>query len=398
MNNFIIKKFIKDYENVNDSKVRESYGVTASIAGIIANTFLSIGKILTGFIFNSISVMADGVNNLSDGASSVVTLIGFKISGKPADKDHPFGHARMEYLTGLILGIAVLLVGVELIKSSFNKIMNPSETTFSIAMVIVLILSILIKLWLSLFYKKLGDKISSVPLKASSTDSRNDVISTIVVLLSLFISRATGFEVDGYVGVLVAIFILYSGFEILKDILNPLLGEMPDTEFVESIENKIMSYEGILNTHDLVVHNYGPNRYFATVHAEVDAKEDILKAHDLIDNIERDFAREFNMNLVIHLDPIITDDKEINALKVMTEHKVKTINEKLTIHDFRVVKGDTHTNLIFDVLVPVDCDIKSRELVSLIEKEIQQENGTYFAVVTVDKNYVSTYINDLNME
>lgn len=398
MNNFIIKKFIKDYENVNDSKVRESYGVTASIAGIIANTFLSIGKILTGFIFNSISVMADGVNNLSDGASSVVTLIGFKISGKPADKDHPFGHARMEYLTGLILGIAVLIVGVELIKSSFNKIMNPSETTFSIAMVIVLILSILIKLWLSLFYKKLGDKISSVPLKASSTDSRNDVISTIVVLLSLFISRATGFEVDGYVGVLVAIFILYSGFEILKDILNPLLGEMPDTEFVESIENKIMSYEGILNTHDLVVHNYGPNRYFATVHAEVDAKEDILKAHDLIDNIERDFAREFNMNLVIHLDPIITDDKEINALKVMTEHKVKTINEKLTIHDFRVVKGDTHTNLIFDVLVPVDCDIKSRELVSLIEKEIQQENGTYFAVVTVDKNYVSTYINDLNME
>ena len=398
MNNFIIKKFIKDYENVNDSKVRESYGVTASIAGIIANTFLSIGKILTGFIFNSISVMADGVNNLSDGASSVVTLIGFKISGKPADKDHPFGHARMEYLTGLILGIAVLIVGVELIKSSFNKIMNPSETTFSIAMVIVLILSILIKLWLSLFYKKLGDKISSVPLKASSTDSRNDVISTIVVLLSLFISRATGFEVDGYVGVLVAIFILYSGFEILKDILNPLLGEMPDTEFVESIENKIMSYEGILNTHDLVVHNYGPNRYFATVHAEVDAKEDILKAHDLIDNIERDFAREFNMNLVIHLDPIITDDKEINALKVLTEHKVKTINEKLTIHDFRVVKGDTHTNLIFDVLVPVDCDIKSRELVSLIEKEIQQENGTYFAVVTVDKNYVSTYINDLNME
>ncbi|NLB32604.1 MAG: hypothetical protein GX818_02390 [Tissierellia bacterium] len=196
-------------------------------------------------------------------------------------------------------------------------------------------------------------------------------------------------------GVLVAIFILYSGYEILKDILNPLLGEMPDEDFVKSIEDKILTYDGILNIHDLVVHNYGPNRYFATVHAEVDAKEDIMKAHDLIDNIERDFARELNINLVIHLDPIITDDKEINALKSMTEEKIKSIDERLTIHDFRVVKGETHTNLIFDVLVPVDCDMKSQDLVSLIEKEIQSENETYFAVITVDKNYVSTYINDL---
>ena len=395
MTNFIIKMFIKDYENVNDPKVRESYGVTSSIVGLIANILLSVGKIVTGFLFNSISVMADGVNNVSDAASSVITLIGFKISGKPADKDHPFGHARVEYLTGLILGIAVLLVGVELIKSSFDKIMNPSRTTFSLAMVIVLVLSILIKLWLSLFYNKLGSKIASSTIIASSTDSRNDVISTAVVLISLFISRATGFEIDGYVGVLVAIFILYSGYEILKDILNPLLGEMPDEDFVKSIEDKILTYDGILNIHDLVVHNYGPNRYFATVHAEVDAKEDIMKAHDLIDNIERDFARELNINLVIHLDPIITDDKEINALKSMTEEKIKSIDERLTIHDFRVVKGETHTNLIFDVLVPVDCDMKSQDLVSLIEKEIQSENETYFAVITVDKNYVSTYINDL---
>lgn len=395
MTNFIIKMFIKDYENVNDPKVRESYGVTSSIVGLIANILLSVGKIVTGFLFNSISVMADGVNNVSDAASSVITLIGFKISGKPADKDHPFGHARVEYLTGLILGIAVLLVGVELIKSSFDKIINPSRTTFSLAMVIVLVLSILIKLWLSLFYNKLGSKIASSTIIAASTDSRNDVISTAVVLISLFISRATGFEIDGYVGALVAIFILYSGFEILKDILNPLLGEMPDEDFVKSIEDKILTYDGILNIHDLVVHNYGPNRYFATVHAEVDAKEDIMKAHDLIDNIERDFARELNINLVIHLDPIITDDKEINALKSMTEEKIKSIDERLTIHDFRVVKGETHTNLIFDVLVPVDCDMKSQDLVSLIEKEIQSENETYFAVITVDKNYVSTYINDL---
>ena len=395
MINFIIKKFIKNYENVNEPKVRESYGVTASITGIIANTLLSAGKILTGIIFNSISVTADGVNNLSDAASSVITLIGFKISSKPADKDHPFGHARMEYLTGLILGIAVLLVGVELIKSSFNKIINPSKTIFSMEMIIVLSISVLTKLWLSLFYKKLGDKISSAPLKASSIDSRNDVISTIVVLLSLLISEFTGYEVDGYVGVLVALFILYSGFDILRDILNPLLGEMPNVEFIESIENKILSYNGIVNIHVLVVHNYGPNRHFASVHAEVDATEDILKSHDLIDNIERDFAKELNINLVIHLDPIITDDEEINELRNMTDKIVKSIDERFSMHDFRVVKGETHTNLIFDVVVPVDYDIKSSKLVDLIEKKVQNQNETYFAVVTVDKNYVSTYMNDL---
>jgi len=395
MTDFIIKKFIKDYENVNEQRVRESYGITASITGIILNTLLSIGKILTGIIFNSISVTADGVNNLSDGASSVITLIGFKISSKPADKDHPFGHARMEYLTGLILGIAVILVGVELIKSSFDKIMNPTKTIFSIEMIVVLIVSVLIKLWISLFYKKLGDKISSATLKASSTDSRNDVISTIVVILSLLVSKATGYEVDGYVGIIVALFILYSGYDILRDILNPLLGEMPDKEFIESIENKILSYDGIVNIHDLVVHNYGPNRYFASVHAEVDAKEDIMKSHDLIDNIERDFAREFDISLVIHLDPVITDDEEINELRSMTDEIVKSIDERLTMHDFRVVKGETHTNLIFDVVVPVDYDIKSSKLVSMIEKEIQNKDETYFAVVTVDKNYVSTYMNDL---
>lgn len=395
MTDFIIKKFIKDYENVNEQRVRESYGITASITGIILNTLLSIGKILTGIIFNSISVTADGVNNLSDGASSVITLIGFKISSKPADKDHPFGHARMEYLTGLILGIAVILVGVELIKSSFDKIMNPTKTIFSIEMIVVLIVSVLIKLWISLFYKKLGDKISSATLKASSTDSRNDVISTIVVILSLLVSNATGYEVDGYVGILVALFILYSGYDILRDILNPLLGEMPDKEFIESIENKILSYDGIVNIHDLVVHNYGPNRYFASVHAEVDAKEDIMKSHDLIDNIERDFAREFDISLVIHLDPVITDDEEINELRSMTDKIVKSIDERLTMHDFRVVKGETHTNLIFDVVVPVDYDIKSSKLVSMIEKEIRNKDETYFAVITIDKNYVSTYMNDL---
>lgn len=397
MINFIIKKFIKNYENVNDSQVREGYGKLGSAVGIIANVILSFSKILVGTLFNSISITADGVNNLSDTGSSVVTFIGFKMSGKPADKDHPFGHARIEYLTGLAVGAAILLLGIELIKSSVDKIRNPEATVFSWAMVLVLVFSIAMKIWLSYFNFKLGQKISSSTMKATAMDARNDVIATSAVLISVFIFKFTGLEIDGYMGVVVALFILYSGYTILKDILNPLLGEMPDPDFIENIENKILAYEGIINIHDLVVHNYGPNRYFATVHAEVDAKEDILKSHDMIDNIERDFARNLGINLVIHLDPIITDDKETNHLRQMTEEIIKSIDEKMSMHDFRVVKGETHTNLIFDVLVPVGFEIKSGDLAKMIEDAVQNENKTYFAVVTIDKNYVSTYMNDLKM-
>lgn len=394
MINLIIKKFIKNYENVNDPNVRENYGTVSSIVGIILNVLLSLSKILIGTIFNSIAVMADGVNNLSDAGSSIITLVGFKISGKPADKDHPFGHARIEYLTGLILGVAILLVGIELIKSSFNKIVNPAVTTYSAAMIIVLIISILLKFWLSSFYLRIAEKISSTTIKAASADSRNDVIATSAVLLSVIISKLTGLEIDGYMGVIVALFILYSGVDILKDILNPILGEMPDPDFIEKIEKKILSYEGIINIHDLVVHNYGPNKYFATVHAEVDANEDILKSHDMIDNIEREFARDLDINLVIHLDPIITSDIEINQLRCRIGKIIKAIDEKLTMHDFRVVRGETHTNLIFDVVIPVGYEIKSTELIEEIEKAVKKEDNSYYAVVTIDKNYVSTYMND----
>ncbi|WP_312700000.1 cation diffusion facilitator family transporter [Sedimentibacter sp.] len=397
MINFLFKSFVKDYENVKDPSVRESYGILGSVVGIIANAALSISKIAIGTIFSSISIVADGVNNLSDTGSSVVTLIGFKISGKPADKEHPFGHARMEYLTGLAVGVIIILLGVELIKSSFDKIMHPEQLSFSWVMVFVLVLSIAIKLWLSRFNFKLGERISSTAMKASASDARNDVISTAAVLISILIFRFTGYTIDGYMGVIVAMFILYSGISILKDILNPLLGEMPNSDFIESIENKILSYEGIINIHDLVVHNYGPDRYFATVHAEVDANEDILKCHDVIDNIERDFARELDINLVIHLDPVIVDDKETNHLRSMTEKIVKQIDEKLSIHDFRLVKGETHTNLIFDVLVPVGFEMKMNELVNKIEKNIQKEDSKYYAVVTLDRNYVSTHINDVKL-
>lgn len=393
MTNFIIRKFIKNYEDVKNASVREAYGKLGSIVGIIVNLVLSVSKISIGSLFNSISITADGVNNLSDASSSVITLIGFKLAGKPADKDHPFGHARFEYISGLIVAFAILLLGTELIKSSFNKIINPEVVDFGNSMIIVLILSIVVKIWLSRFNGILGDKISSSTIKATSMDARNDVIATSAVLVSIIISKYTAFQIDGYMGVLVALFIIYSGINILKDIMNPILGELPDPGLISEIENKIMSYEGILNIHDLVVHNYGPNRYFATVHAEVDAKQDILVCHDLIDNIERDFAEDFDINLVIHLDPIITDDKEINHLKNLTHEILNSIDNKLSMHDFRVVKGTTHTNLIFDVVVPVDLEINTKELVYNIEKSIKEENESYYAVITIDKNYVSTCIN-----
>jgi len=397
MINFIIKRFIKDYENVRDPSVREAYGKLGSVVGIVSNVVLSLCKIAVGSIFGSISITADGVNNLSDAGSSAITFIGFKMSGKPADKDHPFGHARIEYLTGLAVGVIILLLGTELVKSSFEKIINPRTSIFSWVMAGVLALSIVVKLWLSFFDSRIAEKISSSTMKAAAMDSRNDVIATAAVLVSIFVAKFTGIEIDGYMGVIVALFILYSGYSILKDILNPLLGEMPDPDFVEKIESKILSYEGVLNIHDLVIHNYGPNRYFATVHAEVDAKEDILKSHDMIDNIERDFARELDINLVIHLDPVITDDDKINQLKSMTEKIIKDIDGILTIHDFRVVEGETHTNLIFDVLVPAGYETKSSELVRKIEKSIKSVNENYYVVVTVDKNYVSTYMNDPKM-
>ncbi|MBP1925788.1 cation diffusion facilitator family transporter [Sedimentibacter acidaminivorans] len=401
MTNFIIKKFIKDYENTKDSSVREAYGKLGSIIGIISNVFLCVSKISVGLIFKSISITADGVNNLSDAGSSVITLIGFKMAGKPADKKHPFGHERIEYISGMIVAFVILLLGLELVKSSFDKIINPEPINFSYIMIFVLILSIVVKLWLSYFNGKIADKISSTTMKATSMDSRNDVIATSVVLVSIIVSKITGYQIDGYMGMIVALFIMFSGINILKDLMNPLLGELPDPEFVESIENKIIEYEGILNIHDLVVHNYGPSKYFATVHAEVDAKQDILICHDLIDNIERDFARDLDINLVIHLDPVVTDDKEINKLREQLIVIIKSIDERLSMHDFRIVKGKTHTNLIFDVVIPVDFKIPPKELINQIERSINEENNAdeiYYLVVTIDKNYVSTCLNKPNMK
>lgn len=392
MIDFLIGKFVKNSKNTSDPSVRTGYGTFAGAVGILVNLALSLAKIIAGTVFNSISVTADGINNLSDAGSSVVTLIGFKISAKPADRDHPFGHERIEYLAGFVLGIVILIIGVELIKSSVNRIIYPKPAICSGIMIAILTVSIAVKLWLAGFYSKIADKISSSAIRAASADSINDVLTTSGVLCGLLVSRYYGYQIDGWIGIGVALFILWSGAMILKSLLGPILGEMPDPELVERIEQKILSYEGIINIHDLVVHSYGPSVTFATVHAEVDAKCSFIRSHDLIDCIERDFARDLNINLVIHMDPIITDDEEVNRLRMMTEEIVTNIDQRFTIHDFRIVRGETHTNLIFDVVVPAELDLSATQLIHKIERAIKAENPNYYPVITVDKNYVSTCI------
>ncbi len=390
MINLLIKKFIQNYEDIKNPIVRESYGKLSSILGIVCNAFLCTSKILVGLVFNSISITADGINNLSDAGSSVVTLIGFKLASKPADKGHPFGHARIEYIAGLIVSFIILLLGVELIKTSFAKIVSPEPLEFSIIMVIVLILSILVKLFMYLTNINISKKITSATIKATAKDSLNDVIATSAVLASVIISKLTNLQLDGYIGMLVAIFIIFSGIEILKEILNPLLGEPPSKDLVNTVVKKIMSYDGVINIHDLVIHNYGANKYFATVHVEVSYKEDILESHDMIDNIERDFLSDMGINLVVHLDPVVTDDEETNNIKKEVLAIIKNLGDDYSMHDFRIVKGSTHTNIIFDVVAPTECKIQSKELIYIISKEIKKLNETYYPIIVIDYNYNST--------
>jgi len=388
--NLLIKKFVRNYEDIKNPIVRESYGKFSSILGIICNVLLCTSKILVGLIFNSVSITADGINNLSDAGSSVITLIGFKLASKPADKDHPFGHARIEYIAGLIVSFIILLLGVELIKTSFAKIISPEPLDFSIIMVIVLILSILVKLFMYFANINLSKRITSATIKATAKDSLNDVIATSAVLASVIISKLTNLQLDGYIGMLVAVFIIFSGIEILKEILNPLLGEPPSKDLVNTVVKKIMSYDGVINIHDLVIHNYGANKYFATVHVEVSYKEDILESHDMIDNIERDFLSDMGINLVVHLDPVVTDDEETNNIKKEVLAIIKSLGDDYSMHDFRIVKGSTHTNIIFDVVAPTECKIQSKELIYNISKEIKKLNETYYPIIVIDYNYNST--------
>lgn len=387
LTNLLVKLFIKNSEDTSNPQVRERYGKFSGIVGIVTNFFLFLIKIIAGFIFNSISIVADAVNNLSDSGSSLITLIGFKITGKPADAEHPYGHARMEYIAGLIISFIVSFLGFQLIQSSVNKIIHPQTTVFSIVSILVLTASILIKLWQFMFFRKIGRIINSSTLVATSYDSRNDILSTSAVLAATVISSLIGYNLDGYIGVLVALFILISGFKLIMDTISLLLGMAPSDELVERIYKKILSYDGIIGLHDLTVHSYGEGKCFASVHCEVPAEQDIMISHDIVDNIERDFLKDEGIHMVIHLDPVVTNDPKTNELKSMVEDIVRKISDKISIHDFRVVWGVSHSNLIFDVLVPFDFHYKDEELINTITDKIHEINKTYNSVITIDHDY-----------
>ncbi|MEG1698398.1 MAG: cation diffusion facilitator family transporter [Oscillospiraceae bacterium] len=391
MTKLLIKTFIKNSEAVHDIKVRGAYGRLAGVVGIICNLALCISKLVVGFASGSIAISADAVNNLSDASSNVISLVGFKLSSKPADKEHPFGHARIEYVSGLTVAVLIMIIGVELAKSGIQKIINPSEVEFSAAVAVVLSLSIGVKLWMAMFNKTIGRIINSTTLEATAADSRNDVITTFAVLLASIVQKISGVNLDGYMGVAVAIFILCSGVGIVRDTLNPLLGAAPSAELINYILKKVLSYDGVLGTHDLMVHDYGPGRCFGSLHVEMAAENDVLLSHDIIDNIERDFYENDNIKLVIHYDPILTGDDAVGTMREWMMSEVKAIAPELSMHDFRMVTGPSHTNLIFDVVMPIDCTLSRREILDKIQERAFNKDPNYYTVVTLDSSYAPIF-------
>ena len=387
MTDFLTKKFIKDHENTQNSIVRAAYGKFAGTVGIICNIILFLLKIIIGTLSNSVSITADAVNNLSDASSSIISLLGFKLAEKPADTEHPYGHGRYEYLSGLTVAVLIIVIGVELLKSSIEKILNPSEVEFSAVLVCILVFSILLKLWMMVFNKKLGKKINSTTLEATSADSRNDVISTSAVLLASIISHFTSFELDGIIGLFVAVFILVSGIGLIKDTIDPMLGSAPSEEYVKEIRDKIMSYPEVLGMHDLMIHDYGPCRKFASVHVEMAAEENVIKSHDVIDNIEYDFLQNDGLHMIVHYDPILTKDSITADLRKELSELVKSIHPDLSIHDLRVVPGTTHTNLVFDCINIYHLNMSDAELKNKISKLVKEKHSDYNCVITIDKSY-----------
>ena len=385
MSGLLLRLFVKDYRNTEDPKVRGAYGKLAGVVGIVCNLLLFAGKLIAGLLSGSVAITADAVNNLSDASSSLVTLLGFKLAERPADEEHPYGHARLEYLSGLAVAALILVIGVELGKSSIEKIINPETVLFSWLTLAILIGSILVKLWMALFCYKLGKKIDSATLTATAMDSRNDVISTSAVLLGCLVGHFFCLQIDGYIGTLVALFIIWSGCGIAKETISPLLGKQADAELVKSISDLIMSHEKILGIHDLMVHDYGPGQCFASVHAEMDSRENPLDCHDIIDDIERDALRELRVHLVIHYDPIVTDDEELNQMRALVSAELKQIDPQLTMHDFRMVRGPGHTNLIFDLVIPYSMENRKKELKERIDERVQFEDKRYYTVITFDE-------------
>ena len=388
MTAFLVRHLIRDSERTEDPAVRERYGILAGATGIALNLLLFLCKLIAGMITGAISVTADAFNNLSDAASSVVTLVGFRLAGQKADADHPFGHGRMEYLAGLAVSLLILLVGVELGKSSIEKILSPEAVEFSWLSAAILAVSVAVKLWMCRFNRILGRRIDSAAMAATATDSLSDAVATSAVLAGLLIGRFTALPLDGWFGLLVAVFILKAGFGSVKDTLDPLLGQPPEHSLVEDIERVILSHPQIVGVHDMVIHDYGPGRRMMSVHAEVAADADILEVHDVIDHIERELNRRFRIEAVIHMDPIQIGNPEVDRLRELTKQLALQVDPSLTIHDFRITAGPLHTNLIFDVVVPYEVKLTEDEVKQQLARKLREQDERYHAVIQVDRSYV----------
>ena len=384
----LVRLFIKDCDNVTDPAVRERYGILSGAVGIALNLLLSAGKLFAGLMTGSISITADAFNNLSDAGSSVVTLVGFKLAGQKADDGHPFGHGRMEYLAGLLVSLMILLVGVELGRSSIGKILHPEAVDFSLVSTGILAASILVKLWMGQFNRGLGRKIGSAAMAATAADSISDAVATAAVLAGTLVNRFAHVNIDGWVGLAVAVFILRSGWGAAKDTINPLLGESPDPELVKQLRELVLSHPQVVGMHDLIIHDYGPGRRLCSFHAEVPQDADILDAHDAIDHIEREIKEKFGIETTVHMDPIATADEKVNQLRRQVADLARVVEPEMTIHDFRVVRGPTHTNVIFDAVVPHKCRLTDEEVLQRLHRAVSALDPAYQAVIQIDRAYV----------
>lgn len=395
MINLLRRLFIKDYNNIKDDKVRENHGKLASLVGIFSNLLLFVIKLIAGIISGSIAIIADSINNLSDMGSSIITLVGFKLASAPADEEHPYGHQRIEYISGLIVAIIIIFVGGNLLITSIDKIFNYEIIEIDNIVIYISIgilsISILLKLWQSIFNKRIGKLINSIALEATASDSRNDCISTLVILIGnivLLFWNDIPFSLDGVMGILVSLFIIIAGIKLIKETMNPLIGVSADSDYVKEIIQVIKNHPQILGVHDVVCHMYGPTKCFMTLHVEVDAKSDLMLIHDVIDNIERNVFKEFGVELTIHMDPIQIDNEEINEIRNKVIAIVSEIDTSLSIHDFRVVIGPTHTNLIFDMVIPYKFRLESKEILKIIEDKISVDGKKYYFVVDIDREYI----------
>ena len=385
MTKFLLSVFVKDWENRESSGVRSQVGKLSGIVGILCNLLLFGAKLVIGTLSGSLSITADAMNNLTDATSSIVTFVGFKLAERPADEDHPYGHARYEYLSGLAVAALIIVIGFELAKGSVEKLMNPAEVTFSWALVTVLLLSIGVKLWMSRFNKVLGKHIRSSALLATASDSRNDVISTGAVLLAAIVERISGWKVDGFMGLGIALFILYSGGNLAKEIISPLLGEAASPELQQKIAKTVSGNPLVLGYHDLMVHDYGPGQRFASLHVEMDRQEDPMLCHDIIDELERVCLKEYNVHLVIHYDPVVTGDENLEQMCTAVRQMLKGYDERLELHDFRMVQGNRHTNLIFDVVLPYGLQEHKKAILKHLNASLYDlDGGPYYTVVTFD--------------